>query len=133
MTIGQLATTPGITHDVRAAIALGLCARWGAEIADREEMARYELLAGDLKFWGIYCGRVMGVLGTVYPTGRVEVEKVRFELERGKEWGVKVWLGERSVIVLGVVEGFGKRIRSALGKENWKGLKYEVRIEEEEE
>ena len=129
MTIGQLAAAPGITHDVRAGIALGLCARWGTEIADKEEMARYEDLAGELAYWCIYCGKVLAILGVVYPTGKIYEEKVRFTLERGKEWGVEVRLADSAAPVLSVVATFGSRIKSILGKERWKGLKYEVRIE----
>jgi len=127
MTIGQLATAPGITHDIRSAIALGLAARWGTEIADKEEAARYEDLAGDLAFWVIYCGKVLAVLGVVYPTGRVSEEKVSFRVGRGKEWGVEVKLkGPVALPVKEVIGDFGKRIKSILGKERWKGFKYEV-------
>ena len=129
MTIGQLAAAPGITHDVRAGIALGLCARWGSEIADKEEMARYEDLAGDLAYWCIYCGKVLGVLGVVYPTGKIYQEKVWLSLERGKEWGVLVKLADHSAPVMSVVGDFGKRIKSILGKERWKGTKFEVRVQ----
>jgi retrograde regulation protein 2 len=130
MTIGQLATAPGITHEIRAGIALGLCARWGSEIADKDEMARYEDLAGDLAYWCIYCGKVLSVLGAVYPTGTIYERKVWFSLERGKEWGVAVRLNDLAIPVRSVVDSFGKRIKSILGKDRWKGLKYEVRIED---
>ena len=130
MTIGQLAAAPGITHDIRAAIALGLCARWGSEIPDKDEMARYEDLAGDLAFWCIYCGKVLSILGVVYPTGKIYQEKVWFSLERGKEWGIAVKLVDDSEPVRSVVDTFGKRIKSIIGKDRWKGLKYEVRIED---
>jgi len=129
MTIGRLAAAPGITHDIRATIALGLCARWGSEVADREEMARYEDLAGDLKFWGVYCGRVLAVLGAANPTGMIFEENLSFSVERGKEWTVAVRVSDRSVIMQSVVDSFGKRIKSCLGKDRWKGLKYEVRVE----
>lgn len=129
MTIGQLAAAPGITHNIRSGIALGLCARWGSEVADREEMARYEQLAGDLAYWCIYCGKVLAILGVVYPTGKVDQEKVWFSLERGKEWGVQVKLVDRAAPVRSVVDDFGKRIKSILGKDQWKGPKYEVRVE----
>ena len=133
MTIGQLASIPGITHDIRAAIALSLCIRWGSEVPDLNEPARYEELAGDLKFWAIYCGRVLAVLGIVYPTGEITTEKIRFMVGRGKEWSVEIWRGDiGSVVVDSVIAGFGKRIKSVAGKENWKGLKYEVRIVEDE-
>jgi retrograde regulation protein 2 len=128
MTIGQLAAAPGITHDIRAGIALGLCERWGREIADKEEMARYEDVAGDLAFWCFYCGRVMSVLGVVYPTGVVNEEKVSFSLEAGKEWCVVVKLADKATPVTSVMDSFGKRIKSILGKDRWKGSKYEVRI-----
>ena len=129
MTIGQLAAAPGITHDIRAGLALGLCARWGAEISDKEEMARYEDLAGDLAYWCIYCGKVLAVLGVVYPTGEINDEKVWFILERGKEWGVLVKLADHSAPVMSVVSDFGKRIKSVLGKDRWKGMKFEVRVQ----
>jgi retrograde regulation protein 2 len=129
MTIGQLAAAPGITHNIRAGIALGLCARWGSEVADREEMARYEDLAGDLAFWCIYCGKVVSVLGVVYPTGKISTQKVWLSLERGKEWGVLVRLAESATPVISVIDSFGKRIKSILGKDRWKGLKYEVRVD----
>jgi hypothetical protein len=130
MTIGQLAAAPGITHNIRAAIALGLAARWGNEIADKEEAARYEELAGDMAFWVIYCGKVLAVLGVVYPLGRVTEEKASFRVGRGKEWGVEVKLvGGVALPVRGVVDSFGKRVKSILGKEKWKGFKYEVHME----
>jgi retrograde regulation protein 2 len=130
MTIGQLAAAPGITHPIRAAIALGLCARWGSEIADRDEMARYEDLAGDLAFWSIYCGKVLSILGVVYPTGKITQEKVWFSVERGKEWGVVVKLADQAATpVRDIVETFGKRIKSVLAQGRWKGPKYEVRVE----
>lgn len=131
MTIGQLATAPGITHNIRAAIALGLCARWGTEVADKDEMARYEDLAGDLAYWCIYCGKVLSVLGVVYPTGKIYEEKVWFTLERGKEWGVAVKLRDHAAPVKSVVDTFGKRIKSVLGKDRWKGFKYDVRVEDD--
>ena len=130
MTIGQLATAPGITHEIRAAIALGLSARWGREIADKEEMARYEDLAGELAYWSIYCGKVLSVLGVVYPTGKIYEQKVWFSLERGDLWGVAVKLVDHSLPVQKVVNAFGKRIASILGKSRWKGFKYDVRIED---
>jgi retrograde regulation protein 2 len=130
MTIGQLAAAPGITHNIRAAIALGLCARWGSEVADKDEMARYEDLAGDLAFWSYYCGNVLSILGVVYPTGKIYEEKVWFTLERGKEWGVALRLTDQSQPVLSVVDSFGKRIKSILGKDRWKGFKYQVRVED---
>jgi retrograde regulation protein 2 len=129
MTIGQLATAPGITHDIRAGIALGLCARWGAEIADRNEMSRYEDLAGELAYWSIYCGRILSVLGVVYPTGKIHQEKVWFKLESGKQWGVAIRIADHAMPVQKVVDGFGKRIKSILGKERWKGPKFNVRVE----
>jgi len=129
MTIGQLAAAPGITHNIRAAIAIGLCARWGSEIADRDEMARYEDLAGDLVFWSIYCGKVLSLLGVVYPTGKIIQEKVWFSVEWGKEWCVVVKLVDKAAPVRDVVDNFGKRIKSVLGKDRWKGLKYEVRVD----
>ena len=127
MTIGQLAAAPGITHDIRAGIALGLCARWGSEVADREEMARYEELT-ELTYWCIYCGKVLSVLGVVYPTGRIVEEKVSFEVGRGKEWGVMIRLKDQTIPVINVIGDFGKRIKSILGKEKWKGMKYEVHV-----
>ena len=129
MTIGQLAAAPGITHDIRAAIAIGLCARWGSEVADKDEMARYEDLAGDLTFWSIYCGKVISILGAVYPIGKITEEKVWFEVERGKEWGVNVKIKDKAKPVQSILGEFGKRIKSVLGKEKWKGFKYEVSVE----
>jgi retrograde regulation protein 2 len=129
MTIGQLAAAPGITHDIRAAIALGLCMRWGGEVADRYEMARYEDIAGDLSFWSIYCGKVLSVIGVVHPTGTAYQEKVWFTLESGKDWGVAIRITDHAIPVQSVVDSFQKRIKSILGKDRWKGAKYDVRVE----
>ena len=129
MTIGQLAAAPGITHNIRAAIALGLCERWGRELLDKEEMARYEDIAGDLAYWSIYCGRVMSVLGIVYPTGQIDPGKVWFSLDKGNEWLVIVRLTDPATPVKNILEKFGKRIKSVLGRDRWKGMKYEVKVD----
>jgi retrograde regulation protein 2 len=73
---GALASAHGVGHAQRAILALALAARWG-DAADipapfdgvRERLER--VLTPQEAWWAGYLGRVAGVVGGVYPSGRI--------------------------------------------------------------
>lgn len=78
-TTGILASTHGLTHETRSLLALALCERWGGEMADSNLRVQLEDLVGpELAYWSRYIGAVAGVIGDVYPAGRVLEDKIRF-------------------------------------------------------
>lgn len=67
---GFLAAVHGLTHDVRALLALALCHRWGGQVHDSNLQIRLSMLVGgELEFWARYIGAVAGLVGAVYPAG----------------------------------------------------------------
>ncbi|KAF8251747.1 Ppx-GppA-domain-containing protein [Wilcoxina mikolae CBS 423.85] len=102
-TTGVLASVHGLTHQMRALLALALCQRWGGEVSDSTLKARLQQLVGsEMEFWCRYLGAVAGVVGAVYPGGVLvgDEERVRFY---GEDNGV----GDKKVVRLVVrfVEG----------------------------
>jgi retrograde regulation protein 2 len=80
-TTGVLASVHGLTHQVRALLALALCQRWGGEVSDSNLKTRLqELVGSELEFWCRYLGAVAAVVGAVYPAGVLvgNEERVRF-------------------------------------------------------
>jgi retrograde regulation protein 2 len=80
-TTGVLASVHGLTHQMRALLALALCQRWGGEVSDSNLKTRLqELVGSELEFWCRYLGAVAAVVGAVYPAGVLvgNEERVRF-------------------------------------------------------
>jgi retrograde regulation protein 2 len=67
---GNLAGLPGLTHELRAVIALIVCARWGTDLGPADKILYNNLralLPPDLSWWCDYIGKVMSILGMVLP------------------------------------------------------------------
>jgi retrograde regulation protein 2 len=67
---GDLAGLPGMTHQIRAILALTICARWGTvpAPADRKLYENLQSLIGpELSWWCDYIGTVAGFLATLTP------------------------------------------------------------------
>jgi retrograde regulation protein 2 len=68
---GMFAGLPGMTHEVRAILALTMCARWGTELApiDKTLYNNLRRLVGPSKsFLSEYFGTLMRVMATIFPT-----------------------------------------------------------------
>ncbi|KIW10871.1 hypothetical protein PV08_10170 [Exophiala spinifera] len=71
---GVLAGAHGVSHSQRALLALVLCARWGGDLPppyDDLERRLQGLLTKQEIWWATYLGRVAGLVGAVYPAGRI--------------------------------------------------------------
>jgi retrograde regulation protein 2 len=83
---GVLTSVHGLTHQARALLALILCARWGDEVPDSNLKSRLQLLVGsEMEFWCRYLGAIAGIIGSVYPAGRVVPGEGRIDLEVAEE------------------------------------------------
>ncbi|KAI9892462.1 MAG: hypothetical protein M1814_001419 [Vezdaea aestivalis] len=80
-TSGLLASTHGLDHTRRAFLALALCERWGGKVppVDRAFKDALQNWLGDEKvFWAKYLGKVLAILGAIWPAGEYEGELVGF-------------------------------------------------------
>ncbi|EXJ93183.1 retrograde regulation protein 2 [Capronia epimyces CBS 606.96] len=83
---GVLASAHGISHTDRALLALALCARWDG--GDGSLPPPYTDLQARLcatlthqeVFWAKYLGALAGLVGVVYPAGRVDRSRPRLQL-----------------------------------------------------
>jgi retrograde regulation protein 2 len=106
---GQLAGLPGMTHQIRAILALTMCARWGTVPgpADKKFYENLQALVGpELSWWCDYIGTVAGFLATltpVLPSSENALNKmVKFETWTGQGLGKK---GHKVGIMLKIVLG----------------------------
>jgi len=129
-TTGHLATAHGLTHMIRALLALTMCERWGGEIYDLTYRDKFERLVGpELSWWSRYVGSVARALGAVYPAGVIrDDEKIRFfgrdENRKGEmEVNLRVYLSKGDVNLMAdpvdkaisAIEKVGKRKNAVLG------------------
>lgn len=67
---GFIAGLPGLTHEIRAILALTMCARWGTDIGPTDQ-ALYknlqQLVGPNLSFWCAYVGTLVRLLATIAP------------------------------------------------------------------
>lgn len=71
---GVLASAHGISHADRALLALTLCARWNGDLPPPHANLQARLraiLTNQEVFWANYLGALAGLVGTIYPAGRV--------------------------------------------------------------
>lgn len=145
---GVLASAHGISHPDRALLALMLAQRWSGDLAPPHESLRdrlRQLLSGQEVWWCNYLGHVAGLVGDVYPAGRIEGERLQLRAEWAGGLGKKgVDQGIRLVIMtkagdpmtspgtlreaLHAIEDVGKKKHWVGGREGF-GLRIEVRVE----
>lgn len=80
-TTGCLATTHGLSHHLRALLALALCERWGGDVHASAAGLRdqfMKLVGREDAFWAKYVGVVAYLIGLIYPAGLILEEKIRF-------------------------------------------------------
>ncbi|PMD13305.1 putative retrograde regulation protein 2 [Hyaloscypha hepaticicola] len=140
---GDLAGLPGMTHQIRAILALTICARWGtvAAPADRKLYENLQSLIGpELSWWCDCIGTVAGFLPTltpIIPSNEDALGKmVKFETWSGQGLGkkghkvgirLKIVLDEdlRRVVRAGELESMFGRV----GKGLTLGWKVEAEVE----
>jgi len=140
---GQLAGLPGMTHQMRAILALTLCARWGTVPgpADKNLYENLQALIGsEFSWWCDYIGTVAGLLALLTPSfpssDKALQEVVRFEPwtghglgKKGHKVGIrlKIVLGEDSRVGIraGDLEGLFGRVGKGLPL----GWKVEAEVE----
>jgi retrograde regulation protein 2 len=67
---GTIAGMPGLTHEIKAILALTLCARWGTNIGPMDKVLfknLRQLVGPNLSFWCEYLGAVARLLATILP------------------------------------------------------------------
>lgn len=67
---GSLAGFPGLTHKLRATLALTLCSRWGEDLGPKDKAlaeSLRSLIGHELAFWCRYVGAVSRLLAVVMP------------------------------------------------------------------
>ncbi|KAE9382250.1 hypothetical protein N431DRAFT_425681 [Stipitochalara longipes BDJ] len=140
---GQLAGLPGMTHQMRAILALTLCARWGTVPgpADKKLYENLQALTGpELSWWCDYVGTVAGLLALLtpaFPSSEDTLRKiVKFETWTGQGLGKKGHkVGIRLKIILsedsqrGVRAGDLEGLFGRVGKGLALGWKVEAEVE----
>lgn len=67
---GALAGVPGLTHEIRAILALTLCARWGSDLGRIDQQLAHnlqDLIGHELSWWCQYIGTVFKLLAIIHP------------------------------------------------------------------
>jgi retrograde regulation protein 2 len=152
---GLLASTLGVSHQDRARLALMLQARYRGELPPREVEFRDALrsiISPEDVWWAQYLGRVGFVITCLYPSGKVDPQKLKVLLssswswtlgKKGKKEGLVLKVSIRKVkhdpeklkkVVkdnIKVIEKAGKKKHWIGKKEPW-GMKVEVRVAEEQ-
>lgn len=67
---GPLAGLPGLDHQLRAILALTMCARWGTDLGPIDKILYNNLrtlIGPELSWWCEYIGTIAGLLATIVP------------------------------------------------------------------
>ena len=147
---GVLAAAHGISHADRAILALALCSRWSVDLAPPHDFFQarlYAILTHQEGFWANYLGGLAGLVGTIYPAGRVTAKHPRLKFsahwvdgmgKKGLAQGVRLKLrcGREDPMTASMVlnplanelEKVGKK-KNWVGGEHGFGVPIEVEIE----
>lgn len=129
---GSLAGLPGLTHELRAVLALTICARWGTDLGPIDKIL-YDnlraLIGPELSWWCDYIGKIGRLLGTVMPACPESEEKLKktisFEAstshglgKKGHKVGLRLRImldvASRNVISVGALEGIFDKVGKGL-------------------
>ncbi|CAG8961878.1 hypothetical protein HYFRA_00013678 [Hymenoscyphus fraxineus] len=133
---GSLAGFPGLTHELRAVIALTMCSRWGSDLGpkDKELAESLQLLIGhELSFWCRYVGCLVRMLAHVMPAAPVSEEVIHNHIllkpevtyglgKKGHKVGIRlrIELGPGATgLAAGEIEKYFDKIAKGL-KVDWK-------------
>ncbi|TVY36357.1 Retrograde regulation protein [Lachnellula subtilissima] len=67
---GALAGLPGLTHEMRAILALTMCSRWGSDLGPIDQQLAHnlqDLIGHDLTWWCRYVGILAKLIATIHP------------------------------------------------------------------
>jgi retrograde regulation protein 2 len=138
---GLLAGLPGLTHELRAVIAITLCFRWGNALGTADSRM-YENLVGlignQLGWWCEYIGALAATLATVFPvfpSTYKALDMIRFTPttqnhglgKKGKKAGIRLKIELGKELRRGVSAGEVEYPLSKVGK----GLVSDWRVEAE--
>ena len=134
---GALVSAHGISHTDRALLALMLCQRWPGELPPPHESLQdrlRQLLSREEVWWCKYLGEVAGLVGEVYPAGRIDAEEPRLKFQaewagqqgrKGSDEGIRLAILTRKagdpVTVSAVLAGMVQGIEHVGKKKHWIG------------
>lgn len=137
---GLLAGLPGLTHELRAVLALTICARWGADLGpgSKKHLDTLQALVGDeTSWWCQYIGALAAFFATVvpaFPSSVGEAEKFVFSAKsshglgkKGKKVGIALKITLDQSLKRGVRLGELEDIFRKVGK----GLTLDWKVEAE--
>lgn len=137
---GSLAGFPGLTHELRAVIALTLCSRWGSDLGPKDKAlaeSLQTLIGHELSFWCRYVGTIARLIATVMPASPVSEEDIEDHIllepkiahglgRKGHKVGVRLKIRLLSAASAGVSRGEVESM-FRIGK----GLKVDWKVEAE--
>jgi hypothetical protein len=96
-TTGIFASIPGFNHETKAVISIALCERYGGVKNNLQRKAMDAIAGPQGSLYGIYFGKLMSLLGWVYPTVESTREKridftvvYRRSPKAQRSWNLKV-------------------------------------------
>lgn len=121
---GSLAGLPGLNHELRAVLALILCARWGTDLGpgDKKLHNNLQTLVGDeTSWWCQYIGTLARLLATIIPALPTQAEAfsktVSLKCSTGHGLGKK---GKKEGIKLKIL--LPKAVKGAVDDEDLEGM-----------
>ena len=136
---GLLAGLPGLTHKLRAVLAITLCSRWGRDLGSADGKT-YDNLVGlignQLSWWCEYIGAIAASLAIVFPafpSNKAALDMIRFSPstqnhglgKKGKRAGIRLKIELSKELRQGVYVGDVESPFSKVGK----GLVSDWRVE----
>ena len=139
---GPLAGLPGLDHQLRAIVALTMCARWGTDLGpiDRIPYNNLRTLIGpELSWWCEYIGTIAALLAAVIPVFPATAETLDAVFldsstshglgKKGHKVGIRlrIKLAQKDRVSIAVAEGMFNRV----GKSLQLGWKVEAEVVDE--
>jgi retrograde regulation protein 2 len=126
---GPLAGLPGLDHQLRAILALTMCARWGTDIGPIDRILYISLRAligAEMSWWCEYIGTIFGLLASVIPVFPANAESLNVISlnpstshglgKKGHKVGIRlqISLDNKDAVSIGVLEGMFKSVGKTL-------------------
>jgi retrograde regulation protein 2 len=139
---GRLAGLPGMNHEIRAILALTMCARWGTDLGpvDGGVYANLRGLIGpELSWWCDYIGTIASLLATVMPVFPASEDAVKQTLtlvcstghglgKKGHKVGIRLKISLAQKARAAVSVGALKGMFSSVGRGLQLGWKVEAEV-----
>lgn len=139
---GELAGLPGLDHQLRAVLALTICARWGTDLGPIDKILYTnlrQLIGPELSWWCEYIGTIAALLAAVIPVFPASVDHLKVVSldastsnglgKKGHKVGIrlKIHLAQKDAVSIVVTEGMFNRV----GKSLQLGWKVETEVVDE--